>query len=96
MFLGGCRKFIGVDGTHLKGIYKGFLLIAMGIDVENHCFPLAYAIVDVENKENWSYFFNCLRGIIGDDSSGQYTLIANRCKVSHCYLFGFQQYTLLL
>ena len=58
----------------------------MGIDAENRCFPLAYAIVDVENKENWSYFFNCLRGIIGEDSSVQFTFIADRCKVSHCYL----------
>jgi len=46
--LGRCRKFIGVDGTHLNSVYKGVLLIAMGIDVENYYFPLAYAIVDVE------------------------------------------------
>ena len=58
----------------------------MGIDAKNHCFPLAYTTVDAENKENLSYFFNCLRGIIGDDSSGQYTFIVDRCKVSHCYL----------
>jgi len=31
-FLAGCRKFIRVDGTHLKGVYKGVLLTAMGID----------------------------------------------------------------
>jgi len=59
--LAGCRKFIGVNETHLKGVYKGVLFIAMGIDAENYCFLLAYAIVDVENKENWFYFFNCLR-----------------------------------
>jgi len=63
-FMAGCRKFIRVDGTHLKGFYKGVLLTTMGIDAQNHCVPLAYVIVDVENKDNWSYFFNCLRGII--------------------------------
>ena len=57
-FLGGCRKFIGVVGTHLKGVCKGVLLTVMGVDAENHHFPLAYAIVYVDNKENWSYFFN--------------------------------------
>ena len=51
-FLAGCRKFIGVDGTHLKGVYKGVLLTAMGIDAQNHCVPQACAIVDVENKDN--------------------------------------------
>ena len=73
-FLSGCSRFIGVDGTHLKGVYKGVLLTAMGIDAENHCFPLAYSIVGIENKENWAYFFNSLRAVIGDDLAGQYTL----------------------
>jgi len=81
--LGGHRKLIGVDGTNLKGVYKRVLLTAIEMDAENHYFSLAYAIVDVENKENWSYFFKCLRGIIGEDLCGQYTLIANRCKVTH-------------
>jgi len=80
-FLSGCRRFIGVDGTHLKGVYKGVLLTAMGIDAQNHCFPLAYSIVAVENKENWAYFFSSLRAIIRDDLAGQYTFISDRCKV---------------
>ncbi|KAJ8424796.1 hypothetical protein Cgig2_001810 [Carnegiea gigantea] len=83
-FLARCRKFIGVDGTHLKGVYKGVLLTAMGmltamgIDAQNHYVPLAYAVVDIENKDNWSYFFNYLRGIIGDGSGSEHTLIADR------------------
>jgi len=67
-------------------VHKGFLLTAIGIDAENHYFLLAYAIVHINNKENWSYFFNGLRGIIGDDSSGQYTFIVDRYKVTHCYI----------
>ena len=45
MLKAGGRKFIEVDGTHRKGVHKGMLLTSTGIDVENHCVPLAYAIL---------------------------------------------------
>ena len=45
-YLRGCRKLIGVDGCHLKGEYTGQLLTAM--------YPLAYCLVEVENKDTWS------------------------------------------
>ncbi|KAJ8430936.1 hypothetical protein Cgig2_021868 [Carnegiea gigantea] len=79
-FLAGCRKFIRVDGTHIKVVYKGMLLTTMGTDAQNHCVPLVYAIVNVENMDNWSYFSNYLRGIIGDGSGSEYTFIADKCK----------------
>jgi len=81
-FVAGCRKLLGVDGCHLKGPYKGILLTALGLDGNNHSFPIAYAIVDQESKDNWCYFLNSLRGVIGDDLDGEYTFIADRCKVS--------------
>jgi len=40
-FLKGCRSIIRVDVSHLKGPYKGVLLTAMGLDVENRYYPLA-------------------------------------------------------
>lgn len=55
-FLGGCRPLIGIDGTHLKGNYGGILLSAVALDANNEIFPLAFAIVSVEDKENWSFF----------------------------------------
>lgn len=51
-FLGGCRPLIGIDGTHLKGNYGGILLSAVALDANNEIFPLAYAIVSVEDKES--------------------------------------------
>jgi len=45
-FKRGCRPLIGVDGCHLRGPYKGVLLTAHGLDAENHCFPLAFAVVE--------------------------------------------------
>ncbi|XP_028057020.1 uncharacterized protein LOC114261011 [Camellia sinensis] len=54
--LEGCRPFVGLDGCHIKGTHSGQLLTAIGID-PNHClFPIAYAIVEIENKDSWEWF----------------------------------------
>ena len=53
-YLRGCRKLIGVDGCHLKGEYTGQFLTAIGIDPNNAMYPLAYCLVEVENKDTWS------------------------------------------
>ncbi|KAI5662937.1 hypothetical protein M9H77_22260 [Catharanthus roseus] len=47
-----CRPVISVDGTHLRGPFKGVLLIASTWDANNHLFPLAFAIVDKESSES--------------------------------------------
>ena len=39
-----CRPVISIDGTHLYGMYKATLLIAMGCDGNNQLFPLAFII----------------------------------------------------
>ncbi|XP_023758853.1 uncharacterized protein LOC111907317 [Lactuca sativa] len=49
----GCRRVIGVDGCFLKGISRGELLEAVGRDSNNQMYPLAWAVVSVENKETW-------------------------------------------
>ncbi|VVA39544.1 Hypothetical predicted protein, partial [Prunus dulcis] len=48
-FLEGCRPVIGVDGCHLKGPYPGQILTTVGVDGNNGYFPVAYAVVDIEN-----------------------------------------------
>ncbi|GKV34268.1 hypothetical protein SLEP1_g42652 [Rubroshorea leprosula] len=57
----GCRRIIGVDGCFLKGVCKGILLTTVGRDGNNQMFPLAWAIVDIENRENWEWFMDLLR-----------------------------------
>ncbi|GKD26695.1 hypothetical protein Tco_1232909 [Tanacetum coccineum] len=59
----GCRKVIGLDGCFLKGTINGELLTAMGRDANNQMFPIAWAVVTVENKDNWLWFLVSL----GDD-----------------------------
>ncbi|XP_074293278.1 uncharacterized protein LOC141620257 [Silene latifolia] len=44
-FIAGCRPMLGVDGCHLKGPYPGQLLTAL---------------VEVENKDSWTWFLELL------------------------------------
>ncbi|KAG9458178.1 hypothetical protein H6P81_002686 [Aristolochia fimbriata] len=55
-----CRPFISIDGTHLYGKYKGCLLIATSFDGDNRLFPLAFALVEKENIDTWTWFISCL------------------------------------
>ena len=60
------RKGISIDGTFLKGPYKGVLLVATAQDGNNKCYPIAWGIVDSENKDAWTWFLTRLREVIGD------------------------------
>ncbi|CAI9282040.1 unnamed protein product [Lactuca saligna] len=40
--------------------HRGQLLAAMGRDENNHIFPIAWAVVAVENKETWKWFLDLL------------------------------------
>ncbi|KAL5564836.1 hypothetical protein UlMin_028000 [Ulmus minor] len=60
------RKVIGIDGTFLKGPYKGVLLVATAQDGNNKCYPIAWGIVDSENEDAWTWFLIRLREVIGD------------------------------
>ncbi|KAL4592185.1 hypothetical protein LXL04_005172 [Taraxacum kok-saghyz] len=52
----GCRRAIGLDGCFLKGQCKGELLTTIGRDANNQIYPIAWAVVEVENKMNWKWF----------------------------------------
>ncbi|KAL4321927.1 hypothetical protein AHAS_Ahas14G0159400 [Arachis hypogaea] len=55
-FLGGCKPLIGLDGTFLRRYYGGQLFTAIGQDANNYIHPIAYAIVESENKARWKCF----------------------------------------
>ncbi|XP_014522359.1 uncharacterized protein LOC106778870 [Vigna radiata var. radiata] len=65
-----CRPFIGLDGCFLKGLYKGKLLTAIGRDPNDQILPLAYAIVEVENKDSWTWFLELLIEDLGGAEVG--------------------------
>ncbi|XP_052734198.1 uncharacterized protein LOC128196726 [Vigna angularis] len=55
-----CRPIICLDGCFLKGVYKGELLTVVGRDPNDQMLPLAYAVVEVENKDSWTWFLQLL------------------------------------
>ncbi|KAH7838261.1 hypothetical protein Vadar_024154 [Vaccinium darrowii] len=70
-----CRPVLSVDGTFLTGKYKAVMLIAVSQDAENECVPIAFAIVEKEDVENWGWFLNCIRCFV--------TMRKNLCLISN-------------
>jgi hypothetical protein len=63
-----CRPIISVDGTFLTGKYKGTLMVAIGMTVENLLLPHAFALVEGEYNESWSWFLGLVRKqVLGPD-----------------------------
>jgi len=56
-----CKPIVQIDATWLYGKYKGTLLLTVVQDGNNKIFPIAFAIVEGETKEAWSFFLKNLR-----------------------------------
>ncbi|XP_050889964.1 uncharacterized protein LOC127095297 [Lathyrus oleraceus] len=54
-------QWILVDGTWLYGKYRGTLLMAVAQDGNGNIFLIAFALVESETKEAWSFFLKNLR-----------------------------------
>ncbi|XP_028058196.1 uncharacterized protein LOC114262054 [Camellia sinensis] len=62
-----CCPLLFLDGTFLKGRYKGQLLATTAKDGNQGLFPIAFAIVDSESELNWSWFPYELSKVIAND-----------------------------
>lgn len=60
------KNVVIIDGTHLKGKFRGCLLTASAQDGNNHIFPIGFGIVDSENDEAWTWFFTNLLSVVPD------------------------------
>ncbi|XP_052626786.1 uncharacterized protein LOC111891964 [Lactuca sativa] len=80
----GCRRVIGLDGCFLKGQVKGELLIAIGRDANNQVYPIAWAVVDVENKSNWTWFLELLSGDLDLIDGRGLVVISDQHKHRQC------------
>jgi hypothetical protein len=75
-----CRPVFSIDGTFLLGKYQGTLLIAISVDANNKLVPLAFALVEKENKDSWGWFLQLVQvhvvgprrevGVISDRHQG--------------------------
>ena len=74
---------IGLDGVFFKVYYGGQILSAVGQDANNHIYVIAFAIVDVENKDNWKWFLTLLHDDLGDYKENAWCFISDMQKVSH-------------
>lgn len=60
-FVRGGRRFIGLDCCFLKIEHGRQLLSAVGVDANNGMYPMAYAVVKVENGDSWRWFLGLLK-----------------------------------
>ncbi|KAL0433329.1 UNVERIFIED_CONTAM: hypothetical protein Slati_2667200 [Sesamum latifolium] len=80
-FLDGWRPIIGLDGCFLKTLYAGQLLVAVERDDNDNMWPIALAVVPVENREMWTWFLiELLEDLGGIEQSHQWTFISDRQK----------------
>ncbi|XP_025625649.1 uncharacterized protein [Arachis hypogaea] len=56
-----CKPLVSVDGTQLYGKYGETLLVAIAYDGNSNIIPIAFALVEGENAELWSFFLSHLR-----------------------------------
>ncbi|XP_058783844.1 uncharacterized protein LOC131658582 [Vicia villosa] len=76
-----CRPIIGLDGCFLKGYYGGQILAAIGRDPNDQMMPIAYAVVEGETKDSWSWFLELLIADLGGERICKtYTFISDQQK----------------
>ena len=56
-----CRPVITIEGTFLYGKYTGALLVATIVTANSKVLPLAFAVVDKESLESWSFFISNIK-----------------------------------
>ncbi|GJT91077.1 multidrug resistance-associated protein 5, partial [Tanacetum coccineum] len=79
-WMAGCRKIIALDGCFLKRPNQGEILSVIGRDGNNHIYPVAWAVVNVENKYNWTWFLELLKQDLGSNRGNGLTLMFDQHK----------------
>lgn len=77
-FENGCRPLLFLESTSLKSKYQEMLLTATAVDADDSFFPVAFAIVDVENNDNWRWFLEQIKSSLS--TSQPITFVSEREK----------------
>lgn len=56
------------------------LLAAVGLDPNDRIFPLAFAVVEVEDTPTWTWFLGLLKNDLGIDNTTAWTVMSDRQK----------------
>ncbi|KAI5313503.1 hypothetical protein L3X38_042679 [Prunus dulcis] len=56
---------VGFDGAFIKGQHLGQLLSVVGIDANNGMFPIAFAVVETESRDTWTWFLEIFFNDVG-------------------------------
>ncbi|CAN1193814.1 hypothetical protein LINPERHAP2_LOCUS42193 [Linum perenne] len=78
-----CRRMFGLDGCFLKGEVKGMLLSALGKDGNNQMYPIAWAVVEGENRSSWTWFINNVREHLDMADGTGWSVISDQQKVNY-------------
>ncbi|XP_050207615.1 uncharacterized protein LOC126657037 [Mercurialis annua] len=73
-------RIIDMDGCFLKRLCKGQLLCAIGRDGNNQMFPIAWAVVQVENRDNLAWLLRCLKRDLPLEQGDGYVIISDMQK----------------
>nr|GEX75530.1 hypothetical protein [Tanacetum cinerariifolium] len=80
------RPLIIIDAAHLKGIYQGTNLLAVGMDGNNQIIPIATGVSQGETGPSWTWFLSKLKECIGEVPnlsiiSDRHATIKSACQV---------------
>ncbi|XP_010534667.1 PREDICTED: uncharacterized protein LOC104810169 [Tarenaya hassleriana] len=75
-----CRPVIGLDGCFLKWDFKGELLSAVGRDANDGIYPIAWAVVRIEDTDNWTWFVRKLRLDLDLGEGQNLTILSDKQK----------------
>ncbi|CAN1144829.1 hypothetical protein LINPERPRIM_LOCUS16842 [Linum perenne] len=89
-FKAGCRQMFGLDGCFIKGEVEGVILAAVGKDGNNQVYPIAWAVVETENRDSWTWFIQALIDDLGITNGRGWSVISDQQKVNmHLMLFTY-------
>ncbi|XP_058765013.1 uncharacterized protein LOC131638472 [Vicia villosa] len=75
------RHVIGLDGCFLKGLCGGQILAAIGRDPNDQMLPIAFAVVEGENRDSWTWFLELLIDDLGGKNEClTYTFMSDQQK----------------